>query len=71
MSLFFCEGDGQFSRAAADRRVSLHRSPSESAEEHDVLHPVLFSHGAHLLHPLHVHGEPAVTRLHSVCRAHE
>ena len=56
----FCEGDGQFPCAAADRRVSVHRAPSEPAEEHDVVHPVLLSHGAHVLHPFHVHGEPAV-----------
>lgn len=54
-------GDWQFPRAAADRCVSVHRAPSESAEEHDVLHPVLLRHGSHVLHLIHVHGEPTAT----------
>lgn len=63
------EGDLQFSRAAADRCVSVHRPPSESTEEHDVVHPVLLCYGSHVLHPFHVHGEPANTQtatLHSM-----
>lgn len=57
-----CKGNGRFPRAAADRRVCVHRSSSESAEEHDGVPAVLLSHGAHVLHPLHVHGE--VTQKH-------
>lgn len=53
----FFEGDWQFSRAATDRRVCVNRSPSESAEEHDVLYSVFLSYGSHLLYLLHVHGE--------------
>lgn len=53
----FVKGDLQFSRAAADRCVSVHRPPSESAEEHDVIPAVLLCHGSHVLCPLHVHGE--------------
>lgn len=57
MALFY-KGDVWLPRAAADRRVAVHRAASEPAEEHDVLHPVLLRHGAHVLHALHVHGEP-------------
>lgn len=63
------KGDLQFPCAAAVRCVSVHRPPSESAEEHDVLHPVLLRYGSHVLHPLHVHGEPTSTQtatLHTV-----
>lgn len=55
-------GDLQFPRASADRGVSVHRPASESAEKHDVIHPVLLCHGAHVLYPLHVHGEPTNTQ---------
>lgn len=55
------KGDLRFSRAAAHLRVSVHRPPSESAKEHDVLHPVLLRDGSHVLHSLHVHGEPTST----------
>lgn len=64
------KGDLQFSCAAAVRCVSVHRPPSESAEEHDVLHPVLLCHGSHVLHPLHVHGEPTNTQI-ATCDASE
>lgn len=53
----FVQGELQFSRAAADRCVSVHRPPSESAEEHDVIPAVLLCHGSHILRPVHVHGE--------------
>lgn len=53
------KGDFWFSCGAADCRVAVHRPPSESAEEHDVVPPVLLCHGSYILHPLHVHGEPA------------
>lgn len=51
-----------FPRAAADHRVSVHRSASQSAEEHDVIYPVLLCHGPHVLHVLHVHGETGTGR---------
>lgn len=51
-----CVGDRQFSRAVADYSVAVHRTPSESAEEHDGHSAVLLSYGVDVLHPLHVHG---------------
>lgn len=54
---FLLKGELQFSCAAADRCVSVHRPPSEPAEEHDVIPAVLLRHGSHVLCPLHVHGE--------------
>jgi len=60
-------GDGHFPRAAAVRRVFVHRPPAESAEEPDVLHPVLLRYGAHVLHLLHVHGEPNNTQAATHC----
>lgn len=63
-------GDGEFPCAPAGRRVAAGRPPPQPAEEHDVLHPVLFSHGSHLLHPVHVHGEPSSTQPLSVCPVH-
>ncbi|KAM7371015.1 hypothetical protein PAMP_010517 [Pampus punctatissimus] len=64
-SNFFAQllGDRQFPRVAADRCVSVHRAPSESAEEHDVLHSVLLRYGAHFLHLLHVHDSVVVSAL--------
>lgn len=61
----FCKDDRQFSCAAADRSIFVHRPPSESAEEHDVLYSVLLSYGSHFLHPFHVHGERIDTHTHS------
>ncbi|XP_014065258.1 putative sodium-coupled neutral amino acid transporter 10 isoform X5 [Salmo salar] len=49
------EGVIRFPCAAADGGVSVHRSASQSAEEHDVIYPVLLCHGPHVLHVLHVH----------------
>lgn len=61
------KGDLQFPCAAADHCVTVHRPPSESAEEHDVLHPVLLCHGSHILHPLHVHGESPTQKYSTQC----
>lgn len=50
-------GVGQFPDRSALRRLAVHRSAAEPAEEHDGVHPVLQRHGAHLLHRLHVRGQ--------------
>lgn len=57
------KGDFQFPCAVAHRCVPVHCPSSESSEEHDVLPPVLLCHGSHVLHPLHVYGEPTNTQL--------
>lgn len=57
------KGDFWFPRAAAVCRVPVHCAASESSEKHDVLPAVLFCHGSHVLHPLHVYGEPTNTHL--------
>ena len=53
-------GDVWVPRAAAGGGVPVHRAAPQPAEEHDVIHPVLLCHGSHLLHVLHVHGEPGL-----------
>lgn len=57
IAMLFVKGDLRFSRASVDRRVAVHRPPSEFAEEYDVIPTVLLCHGSHVLCPLHVHGE--------------
>lgn len=50
-------GNTQFPCPVAHCCVAVHCATSESAEEHDVIYPVIFSHGTDLLHALYVHGE--------------
>ena len=57
-------GDVWVPRAAAGGGVPVHRAAPQPAEEHDVIHPVLLRHGSHLLHVLHVHGEPGPAHTH-------
>lgn len=50
-------GNKQFPCPVAHCGVTVHCAASESAEEHDVVYPVVFSYGTNLLHAFYVHGE--------------
>ena len=50
-------GHRHLPHAPALRGVPVYRAPTQPAEEHDGLHPVLQRHGPHLLHRVHVRGE--------------
>ncbi|XP_053094682.1 putative sodium-coupled neutral amino acid transporter 10 isoform X4 [Pangasianodon hypophthalmus] len=56
-------GNTQFPCPVAHCRVTVHCATSESAEKHDVIYPVVFSHGTDLLHTLYVHDSVVLSAL--------
>ncbi|XP_017338816.2 putative sodium-coupled neutral amino acid transporter 10 isoform X5 [Ictalurus punctatus] len=56
-------GNTQFPCPVAHCCVAVHCATSESAEEHDVIYPVIFSHGTDLLHALYVHDSVVLSAL--------